>query len=92
MHATFRQSGPTDPGRPIRGTFYPGDGAHGGASIGSMLPKVIGLLVAMAVIRNVARHHGGSSRSSGRREAIKEFHRALHAEEATAQPAENVKA
>jgi hypothetical protein len=57
-----------------------------------MLPKVIGLLVAIAVVRNVARHHGGSSRSSGRREAIKEFHRALHAEDATAQSVEDVKA
>ncbi|MEA2651835.1 MAG: hypothetical protein QOI85_1556 [Chloroflexota bacterium] len=92
MHATFRQSGPTDSGTPIRGTFFPGDGAHGGGSIGSMLPKVIGLLVAIAVVRNVARHHGGSSRSSGRREAIKEFHRALHAEDATAQSVEDVKA
>jgi len=38
------------------------------------------------------RHHGGSSRWSGRREAIAEFHRDLHTEDATAQSAKDVKA
>lgn len=95
MHATFRQSQPAASGRPIRGMFYPSDGPGGGGSIGSMLPKLIGILVAMAVIRTVVgakRHHGGSSRWSGRREAIAEFHRDLHAEDATAQSAKDVKA
>ena len=95
MHATFRQSQPAESGRPIRGTFYPSDGPGGGGSIGSVLPKLIGILVAMAVIRTVVgakRHHGGSSRWSGRREAIAEFHRDLHAEDATAQSAKDVKA
>ena len=95
MHATFRQSPPTESGRPIRGTFYPSDGPGGGGSTGSMLPKVIGILVAMAVIRTVVgakRHHGGSSGWSRRREAIAEFHRELHASETGAQSAEDVKA
>lgn len=95
MHATFRQSQLTESGRPIRGTFYPSAGPGGGGSIGSMLPKLIGILVAMAVIRTVMgakRHHGGSSRWTGRREAIAEFHRDLHAEDATAQSAKDVKA
>jgi hypothetical protein len=92
MHATFRQSGPTESGRPIRGTFYPSDGPRGSASIASVLPKLIGILVVMAVIRTVARHHGGSSRWSRRREAIAEFHRELHAGDAAGKSAEDVKA
>jgi hypothetical protein len=94
MHATFRQSQPAESGRSIRGSFYPGDGPRGGTSIGSVLPKLIGILVAMAVIRNVVgakRHHAGSSRWSRRREAIAEFHRELHAEDATPESAEDVK-
>lgn len=93
MHATFRQYGPTEPGRPIRGTFYPGDGPRGAASVASVLPKLLAILVAMAVVRNVVgakRRHGGSSGTSRRREAIAQFHRELHADEAT--PAEDVKA
>jgi len=95
MHATFRQSGPSEPGRPIQGTFYPSDEPRGAASVASMLPKLLGILVAMAVVRNVVgakRRHGGSLRMSGRREAIAQFHRELHAEDATAQSAEDVKA
>jgi uncharacterized membrane protein len=95
MHATFSQSQSPDSGRPIRGTFYPSDGPGGGGSVGSMLPKLIGILVAMAVIRNVVggvkRHQGGSGWSR-RREAIAEFHRELHAGDTAAQPAKEVKA
>ena len=92
MHATLRQSGPTESGRPIRGTFYPSDGPGAHGSIGAVLPKLIGLLVVMAVIRKVARHHGGSSGGSRRREAIAEFHRELHAGDAAAQSAGEAKA
>ena len=95
MHATFSQSQSPDSGRPIRGTFYPSDGPGGGGSIGSMLPKLLGILVAMAVIRNVVggvkRHQGGSGWSR-RREAIAELHRELHAGDTAAQPAKDVKA
>ena len=95
MHATFNQSQPAGSGRPIRGTFYPSDGPGGGGSIGSMLPKLIGILVAMAVVRNVVggvkRHQGGSGWSR-RREAIAELHRELHAGDTAAQPAKDVKA
>ena len=95
MHATFRQSGPADTGQPIQGTFYPSGQARGAGSIVAALPKLLAVLVAMAVIRNVVgakRRHGGSSRMSGRREAIAQFHRELHAEDAAAQSAEDVKA
>jgi hypothetical protein len=94
MHATFRQHQPGGPGRPIRGTFYPSSAAHGGGSIGSALPKLLAILVAMAVARTVVggarRSHGGSGRWGQRQEAIARFHRELHARdeaaEETAQP------
>jgi hypothetical protein len=92
MHATFRQHGPTEPGRPIRGTFYPSEGPGGGGSIAAALPKLLAIVVAMAVVRTVlggARRHGSSSRWSRRREAIAEFHRDLHAHDAADQPAES---
>ena len=96
MHATFRQHGTTEPGRPIRGTFYPSDGPHAGGSVGSIVPKLLAVLVAMAVVRTIVggkRRHGGESRWSRRREAIAEFHRELHAQDpASAQSAEDVKA
>ena len=96
MHATFRQSQPAESGRPIRGIFYPSDEPGGGGSVGSMLPKLIGILVAMAVVRNVVggvkRHRGGSTGWSRRREAIAELHRELHAGDTAAQPAKDVKA
>ena len=81
MHATMRSNGPQEPTRGIRGVFYPSDdrsGAH------SAFPKIIGVLVAMALVRTVlARHHGGggSSRWSRRREMIAELHREHHAQE-----------
>ena len=88
MHATLRHHGPTEAGRPIRGTFYPSESSHGGASVSSAIPKLLAILVAMAVVRAVMggakRHHGGSPRWSRRREAIAEFHRELHAREAEA--------
>jgi len=90
MHATFNQHGPRESGRPIRGTFHPSEGPRGGGSIGAVLPKLLAILVAMAVVRTVvagARHHGGSSRWSRRRQAIAEFHRELHAEDHAAKSA-----
>jgi hypothetical protein len=98
MHATMRQYGHGDPARPIRGTFYPGEPSEGGAGVTSALPKILAVLLAVVVLRTVARAagrhhgHGGSSRWSRRREAIAEFHRELHAQDADAAPAEDVKA
>jgi hypothetical protein len=83
MHATMRAHGPEQSTRGIRGTFYPSDGPTGG-SRGAILPKLIAIVVAMAVVRtviHVGKRHAGPSRSSRRREAIAEFHRSLHAEE-----------
>jgi hypothetical protein len=85
MHATFRQAGSSHGDRGIAGTFYPSDGPMGGRSIGSVLPKLIAVVVAMAVVRTLIvakRHGGGGSRWSRRREAIAEFHRELHAADA----------
>ncbi len=91
MHAVMRTQNPADSGRGIRGTFYPSEGAGGGGgSMGAVLPKVIGVVVAMAVVRTViasAKHHGGSSRWGRRREAIAELHRELHAEDGGNEPA-----
>jgi hypothetical protein len=87
MHAAVRQDRVADSGRGIRGTFYPGDESRGGGSIGSVVPKLLAILVAMVVVRNVIgakRQHGGPSRRSRRREAIAEFHRELHAEDSAA--------
>jgi hypothetical protein len=82
MHGTFKQNGPAESGTPIGGTFYPGEGSGGGKSIVAVLPKLLFVLVAMAVLRKVAgSHHGGSSMRSRRREAIAQFHRELHAED-----------
>ncbi len=93
MHGTFRQDQPGEAGGPIKGTFYPSQSRHGG---GSALPKLLAILVAMAVIRNVVatvkRNHGGGSHWSRRREAIADLHRELHAGDATAQSADDVKA
>ena len=85
MHAAFREQQPAESG--IRGTFYPSGGPGNGGSIGSVVPKLVAILVAMAVIRTVVgakRHHGGPSMRSRRREAIAEFHRELHVEDAKA--------
>lgn len=94
MHATFRQHQSGGPGMPIRGTFYPSSTAHGGGSIASALPKLLAILVAMAVVRTVVgakRGHGGSGRWGRRREAIAQLHRDLHARDeagdSSAQPA-----
>jgi hypothetical protein len=80
MHATMRSTGPTQPVRGIRGVFYPSDDR---AEARSFVPKVIGILVAMALVRTVlARHHGGGgSRWNRRREMIADLHRQLHAQE-----------
>src|SRR5688572_7912559 len=71
MHATFRQRQPGGPGTPIRGTFYPSDTQHGGGWLASALPKLLAILVAMAVVRAVvssAKHgHGGSAHGAGGR-------------------------
>lgn len=94
MHASFRQHGPAESGRPIRGTFYPSEGPGGPSSMASALPKLIAIVVAMAVVRTVVRTakrgHGASSRWSRRREAIAEFHRELHAQDAAAQSAGSI--
>ena len=87
MHGAFRQYGPAESGRSIRGTFYPGEGSGGGKSIITVLPKLVSILVAMAVVRKVVgSHHGGSSMRSRRREAIAQFHRDLHAQDDAQSP------
>jgi hypothetical protein len=81
MHSAMRHNQSVEPGMPIRGTFYPSDGPRGAASV---LPKLLALLVALALVRMVVRaggRHGGPSRWSRRREAIAEFHRELHAQD-----------
>ena len=80
MHATMRSAGPSELSRGVRGVFYPGDDR---AEARSFVPKVIAVLVAMALVRTVARHHGGggSSRWNRRREMIADLHRELHAQE-----------
>lgn len=85
MHATFRQHEPAGPGMPIRGTFYPSSTAHGGGSLASALPKLLAIVVAMAVVRTVvgAKRGHGSGRWARRQEAIAQFHRDLHAREET---------
>lgn len=92
MHATMRHSGPADSARPIRGTFYPSGSSAGGAGFASPLPKILGVLLAVVVLRTLARAagrhgHGGSSGWSRRREAIAELHRELHAQDAAAHEA-----
>jgi hypothetical protein len=87
MHATFRQQHASPPGTPIQGTFYPSSGPTAGGSVGAILPKVLAVIVTMAVVRallGASRRHGGRSRWSRRREAIAELHRELHAQEAAA--------
>ncbi|HEX6475607.1 MAG TPA: hypothetical protein VF114_11045 [Candidatus Limnocylindria bacterium] len=57
---------------------YPGEGG------GSVLPKVIGVVVAIGLIRMIASHkrgHGGSGWADRRREMIAEVHRELHRQE-----------
>jgi hypothetical protein len=66
---------------PIKGTFYPDAGPRHGQVTGSFLPRIFGLLVAMALVRTVlgvARRHGGAPGRGGRREAIAKLHRELH--------------
>jgi hypothetical protein len=81
MHQKFNQFQPNETGMPIRGTFYPSRAASGAPSLASALPKLLILFLLMAVVRNVAaavRSHGGSPRSSRRREALAALHRDLH--------------
>jgi hypothetical protein len=83
MHATMRAPGSGQSGRGIRGTFYPAE--SDGRSVGAAIPKVIAVLVAMAVVRNLvgAKRHGGEgSRWDRRRDAIAKMHRDLHARDA----------
>jgi hypothetical protein len=63
-----------------RGYYEPYPGAGGG----SVLPKVIGLVVAVGLIRMVVSHrrgHEGGSWRDRRREMIAQVHRELHREE-----------
>ena len=59
---------------------------EGRGSHGSMLPKIIGVLIVIGLVRAVigkGRHHGGPSAwRERRREAIAQLHRELHAEDA----------
>lgn len=74
--------------------FHPGQAGtqpaecpRGGGSIGAALPKLVAIVVAMVVVRNVltaTRRHGGASHRSRRHEAIAQFHRQLHAQDAGA--------
>jgi hypothetical protein len=58
---------------------YPGEGS------GSVLPKVIGVVVAIGLIRLLVSHkrghEGAGSRRERRREMIAEVHRELHRQE-----------
>jgi hypothetical protein len=78
------------------GTSVQGGHRHDafGPSSGSALPKIIGVLVAIGVLRavlgNVRRHAGTSDWHERRHEAIAKLHRELHredAERAAADPA-----
>jgi hypothetical protein len=85
MHARFNQSAVAETGRGIRGTFYPSTDSSE-RSIGPALGKIVVVLVAMAIARNMFGHagrHGGESRWSRRRGMIAELRRELHAEEAS---------
>jgi hypothetical protein len=55
----------------------------GAGGRGSVLPKLIGILVAVSLLRMVARHRhgGGGSWRDRRRDVIAEIHRELHAQE-----------
>ena len=69
-------------GGPIQGTFYP-SAATGPGSGGAMLPKLLAVVAALALVRVVIRHkHGDGSGRGRRREAIAQFHRELHAADA----------
>ncbi len=88
MHATVGRSTQLGTGRPIRGTFYPTEGI-GGGSAGSVVPKVLAIVVAVVALRAIVagkRAHGGSSRWGRRRAMIAELHRELHTQESEAQP------
>ena len=66
MHAVFKQHQPRASGAPIRGTFYPSSDAQERGSAGTMVPKLLAFLVAMAVLRTVVanvKRHVGASRS-----------------------------
>ena len=69
---------------PMRGFgrgYYQPYPAEGG---GSVLPKVIGVVVAIGLIRMVVSHkrgHGASGWADRRREMIAEVHRELHRQE-----------
>lgn len=82
MHESLKRYAARQSPGPMRGTFYPDDAASG-RSAGAVVPKLLAVLVAMAVIRTLAaKHgHGGLHRRTGRRAAIAELHRELHAQE-----------
>jgi len=61
-----------------------------GAGSGSVIPKIIGVLLAIGLLRAIAshrsRHAGPDGWRDRRREAIAKLHRQLHEEEALAAP------
>lgn len=73
MRASFK-------GGPIQGAFYPESGV-GERSIGDVLPKILGVLALIALLRMVVfggRHGVGRSMRERRREKLAELHRELH--------------
>ena len=83
MHPTFNQP-PTGPGMRIRGTSGSGSGG-----LPTALPKLLAVLVAVAVVRRLSSHAAGGHRSgrSRRRDAIAKLHEELHREAAASEPA-----
>jgi hypothetical protein len=58
--------------------------------VGAVIPKVIAIVVAMALVRSIVagkRHAHGPGRWSRRREAMAELHRELHAADDASAPA-----
>ena len=73
MRASFK-------GGPIQGAFYP-EGGAGERSIGDVLPKILGVVALIALLRMVVfggRPGMGRSMRERRREKLAELHRELH--------------
>lgn len=86
MRAKLTQPIPAVPGGPIQGVFYP-DAARSAGPGGPMLPKLVGILAAVVLVRAfVAGRHGhgpvesfAGGHRSRRREALARLHRELYA-------------